>query len=206
MRKMRARNLMLVMAMVFIFGVGTSYASSIYITGPTVVNKFTDPTFEFSVYISDIGALGNLDEFNLGLALDPESNATFVSALDVSGYLSYVFYGDSFDYNSTVLNPYQIVVGDLTAEGDGSHTSVADLLLATITVDVSSAEVCEWYSIVLFDGGWSYFGNVIGNYEDFPADLQLAEYEFHVVPIPGTVLLLGSGMLGLLGIRRRMRG
>ncbi len=29
--------------------------------------------------------------------------------------------------------------------------------------------------------------------------------EFHATPIPGTLLLLGSGLIGLLGIRRKRR-
>ena len=202
MRKTRFKNMFLLtaLAMALLFLGGTGYASTVYITGPTEVQG----QFSFDVMIGDIGELSNLDEWSLGLVLDPEANATFVSAADVSGDTDYVFYGDSWDYDST-LNDYQIMVGDLTAAGDGSHTDilVPGMLLATITVDVSSAEVCEWYSIGLYDSGWSYFGDVEGTYESL--SLPGGEYDFHVVPIPGTLLLLGSGLLGFIVLSRRKK-
>lgn len=190
------------MAMVLLFAVGTAYAATIRIENlPTDINKFTDPQFSFDILINDIDPLTNLDFWQLGLALSPESGATFVSASGDTDS-NYVFFGDSDDFDYTLLSPYRITVGDLTTSTEG-HTDVADNLLATVMIDISNADVCDWYSINLFDSSYTFFGD-----KDFNVQYAIAldkDYQFHVVPIPGAVWLLGSGLLGLFGLKRKMK-
>lgn len=201
MRKIRNMFLITATAIVLLFAVGTAYAATVKIEGPTEVSKFTDPQFTFDILITDIGSLTNIDLWNIGLAITPESNATLVSA---SGKADpqYVFFGNSYDFGYTVIAPYHLVIGDATASG-GGETDVVNKLLARVEVDISAANVCEWYDVSLFDSGWTFFGDTDGGLD---YDVVLAEgYSFHVVPIPGAVWLLGSGLFGLIGLRTRTK-
>ncbi len=64
-----------------------------------------------------------------------------------------------------------------------------------------------------YDWGWYFaskdYADGVYGYGDPRFDLLPGDYapylEVNLVPIPGTVLLLGSGLLGLLGIRRKKR-
>lgn len=203
---MKARRLVWVMALalVFLLGMGTSYAATISILGPTEINKFTNPQFSVDIVINDIGPLDNLDLWQLGLALSPGSGAKFVSASG-STDPDYVFYGDSYDFGYSLLNDYQLTVGDATASKIGK-TDVVDKLLATVWIDISNAEVCDLFSIFLFDSSYTFFGEDLDAGGELDFNIVLAQaYNFHVVPIPSAVLLLGSGLVGLIGLRRRIK-
>jgi hypothetical protein len=187
-------------ALVLIFSVGNGYSATVSISGPAEVNPLLTPQFEIDVMINDIDPLANLDFWQLGLEISPGSNATLVSASGDSDP-DYVFFGDSDDFDFTLLNNFQITVGDLTSSGDGV-TDVVDKLLATVLIDISGANHCEWYSIDLFDSGNTFFGDKDFNLE-FAVGLA-EDYQFHVaVPIPGALWLLGSGLVCLIGLRRR---
>ena len=190
------KSIFILLAMVFIFAVGSAYAASVQIVGPTEV-ILSDGQFSIDVIITDISPLANLDIFDFTLGMSPEAGATFVSGAG-PGETNYVFEGDSFFFGADVSpSGFQINVGDLTESGNGV-TVGANNLLATIVIDISGAEVGEWYTVSLLDG---VFADVAGTRQD----ILMEPYQFQVVPIPGAALLLGSGLLGLLGIRRKMR-
>ncbi len=52
--------------------------------------------------------------------------------------------------------------------------------------------------------GWSFSGTA--GYGDGSAPITPLAAQAAVVPIPGAIWLLGSGLMGLIGFRRRMRG
>jgi len=192
--------LLIAVATALLFAVGSAYASTISVVGPTEVNP-GDAQFDIDIFIDDIGSLGNLDFWQLGLQLVPltNANATFVSAFGDTNP-DYVFFGDSDDFADVLLPPDQMTVGDLTTSGAGV-TDVVGKLLTSVTIDISQTNVCEWYSLLLFDSGNTFFGNAAF---DIDFEIALAEaYNFHSVPIPGTLLLFGSGLAGLAALRRR---
>ncbi len=80
---------------------------------------------------------------------------------------------------------------------DGLFPLQNDLLVSGITLTIPESRFLPGVTHSLG------FGNAQGNYAQF---LEFADMEVTCVPIPGTVLLLGSGLLGLMGIgSRRMR-
>jgi len=92
-------------------------------------------------------------------------------------------------------------------DSDGSYTSnTLDFYLA----DYTSANAADWYIV----DDWTYvdmtsLGDIIGfeidftgsQVDDVPA--YLAMDNLNAVPVPAAVWLLGSGLVGLIGIRRK---
>ena len=198
MKRAKVKELFLVTAIVmvvFLFLLGTGYAATVSISGPSEVEGI----FEFSVFIEDIGELVNLDGWGLGLAMTGPGNAEFVTA---TGDLDsrYVFFDNSDDFYVGVPDPIKIIMADDTANMEG-EADVVGKLLATVTVDAGN-KFCEEYTIdVIDDFRITYFIDT----ESVEEGVQSNQYGFHVVPIPGTLLLLGSGILGLIGLRKRSR-
>ena len=142
----------------------------------------------------------------MGLRVNPQDNVTFVGADDVRAQPNYIFNGHADDYLVNV-SPYEIKIANNTTDGVGEVPGdyiPPKNFLATVWMDVDDAEVCNWYSVDVFDLGiWTFFGDDEGG---FDADVVLAaNYEVHVVPIPGALWLLGSGLVCLIGLRRRNR-
>jgi len=197
MRKKRT-FLLIVVATALLFAVGSAYAGTISVVGPSLVP--TTGQFTIDILIDDISPLTDLDFWQLGLQLNPATTATFVSASNLNSNSDYVFFGDADDYLIAVLNPYQITLGSNTLSG-GGVTDVVGKLLASVLIDVSGANPGDLFSLALFDSGNTFFGS-----SEFDIDLDIAflqGYEFQAVPIPGTVLLFGSGLAGLAALRRR---
>lgn len=170
---------------------------------PYKVNKFTDPIFSVDIILKDIAPLANLDLWQLGIQISPESGAVFsgLGAVNVSTFANYVFVGNSFDYGIKKISDYQITVGDLTVNAAGV-TDISDKLLARLLFDVSGANVGDIFSLSLFGpGASSFFGDKDFNFND---EIMLA-YQFQVVPIPGAVWLFGTGLVGLAALRRRLK-
>ena len=196
---MKHKVLMIAIAVALLLAPSAN-AALLSINGPTVVNP-ADGTFTFDVLLQSTDGISNLDFWGLGLALSPESGATFVGA-SASSDSNYVFYGNSYDYQVAPDGLYNIKISDATASGDGV-TDYAGKLLATVEVDISGAAFGD-YSVDFYGlGNWTIFGD-----SEFNMDVTAAldsPYNFTVgqVPLPAAVWLLGSGLFGLVAVRRR---
>lgn len=202
----KIRNMFLMMAMTLFFAVGTSYAAQVSFVGPSEV--LPGSTFTFDVILDDLGSdvsgrpLANIDTFDLALAITPQSNAEFTTTDVTSGRTDYVFHGNSDGFLITPIGGnYVVGLSDLTA--DGSGVTAADAtgnLLASMEIDTTGANVCEWYMVSL----WNVAPSNIYDTDGIGSLITTAgEYQFHVVPIPGALWLLGSGLIGVAGLRRR---
>jgi hypothetical protein len=97
-------------------------------------------------------------------------------------------------------------------DSGGNYTAnTVELYLADYTLSNPD----DWY--ILNEWTWvdmSGFGDIIGfeiNFEGskvdtVPSYVAMDDLEYNAVPVPASVLLLGSGLLGLFGIRRRKNG
>lgn len=189
-------------AVMLICSGGIAQASSVYVGGPNNPEVAIGGIFTIDIFVDTIAPLANLDFWQLGLQLNGPGNVKFAPATNVSTFSNYVFYGNSSDYQAVILTNSTMTVGDLTV----SKTGVADVagkLLARINFDMNSAGLGQMYSLSLFDSGYTYFGDASFN---MVGDVSLS-YQFHTpqVPIPGAVWLLGSGLVGLIGLRRKLR-
>jgi hypothetical protein len=91
-------------------------------------------------------------------------------------------------------------------EGGGYTSNTVDFYLA----DYTSADSSDWYIV----DEWTYvdltgLGDIIGFEISFSGSQvdnvpsYVAMDNLNAVPLPATVLLFGSGLLGLFGVRRK---
>lgn len=202
-RKFRNVFIMTALTMALFFSAGISQAAQVSILGPSTV--MAGGSFTFDVIIDDLGGLPNIDGFDLMLALTPQTNAEFQITDFTTPNSAYVFSGDSDGILYTPIgNPYILGVGDITGSGSGvAATDAIGSLMATIGIDVTSANFCEWYTVSIHDGVPSQI--IDTDLNPSPITLAGGNYSFHVVPIPGAIWLLGTGLIGLVGLRRKTR-
>jgi len=181
-----------------------SITPGVLVDGPPNPEVPIGGLFTVDLVIGSIGSLTNLDAWNLGVELSGTGGAKFASWTNVSTEPNYVFFGNTFSYGGAIdADRLHVKLGDLTNNGLGVAT-VAGKLLARISIDMSPALNGEVYALSLYGPGtWSFFMDKDGNQE---SGLSLS-YQFHTptaVPIPGAVWLLGSGLVGLFGLRRKL--
>lgn len=172
-------------------------------------NGFLDSdagTFTFDILMGDLTGLANLDgwelDFNITRMGGPGDPFSF-HYVDISGDSEYVFFGDTDSWQNIITDEgggaeYNFFGGDLTGSGSGVIPGMdgVGFLLARIVLD--DVEFCNWFTITLNSG--LFF--------DSGSGLEIIEgsYDIHVVPIPGAVWLLGTGLACLIAIRRRREG
>ncbi len=210
MREKFIKTGVLVAAFLLIMGLGMTpraQAASVLFDWENGVLDSGARTFTFDVLVGDMTGLADLGGWQLDFDITRrDSSDTFsFNFIDISGDSEYVFFGDTFDYQ-VVLDPepsdpnsdtYNLFGSDLTNSGAGvvPGSGPVGLLLARIVLD--DVEFCDWFTITL---------NLPDSFLlDSGSGLELLSgtYDVHVVPIPGAVWLLGTGLACLIAIRRR---
>lgn len=109
-------------------------------------------------------------------------------------------------YTSFALGDAIPATGNWIHEVQGTTTAVYDDYpnVASYTPITTSGNIITYFSDVQMTFGTLEFSNAFGG----PVDIDTyttAGFQETAVPIPPTVLLLGAGLLGVVGIRRRVK-
>jgi hypothetical protein len=144
--------------------------------------------------ITAFGDTDNVETYSSGFFIDHIS-----ASIDIDGLGIF----NIFTATRTFVNNLQSIVGFSRAGING-----ADLfngpnnalfntwdMLSSIGPILGSASLLQWINNpqILTDGGILFFNNGVSD----------ALFEATVVPIPASILLLGSGLVGLLGVRKK---
>lgn len=198
----------LIVGMVLVLGAGPASqarASSVIFDYENGVLDSGAGTFTFDILVGDIGPLDNLDAWNLEFNITrqaPDAGVAFSfnteSKADTINNPDYVFFGNSGDWDFVITGgpaTYNAFAGDLTVDSMGK-SDPEGLMLATVILD--DVEFCDWFDIDVLAAN-SFFLDSDGDFDSIPD----GRFEVHVVPIPGALWLLGSGLIALVGFRRR---
>jgi hypothetical protein len=204
------KRVSLIFLVVLILGVGNAFASptfnidfyglagldqGVFDTGQTII--LTDPcTVNVALYLSDpdMAANGGLAGYGLQISYD--------GSLVLQGPSSAAAPVGWFDMGSTVGAGYI----NMTALHFPPYPTTTDVLLAqfALTYDGLTTGTAP---IILYDlNPGDYADTMYGNFELAPIDGMLPVTVGTIasaVPIPAAIWILGSGLLGLLGLRRK---
>jgi hypothetical protein len=77
--------------------------------------------------------------------------------------------------------------------------------LGNFNAPSGSTTYLDWYLLGDFSQGFTLTGDIVLNGTFSNGEASKVQVNVGYVPIPGAVWMLGSGLLGLVGLRRRFR-
>jgi len=183
-------------------------------------------TNQFSAYAgSGAGGSANYGVFfetsDVGPTIDFEGPVTLTNAYFTNTTYAYkaVVEGDDGNNPAFVKGPFaqgdwfKMTVWGFDAGGTASNS--LDIYLA----DYRDSDSDNWYALddwtafdlsalgAVYGLGFELASTDTGDYGmNTPAYFAMDDLGYNAVPVPASVLLLGSGLLGLFGIRRRKNG
>ena len=196
------------------------YDGNAYVSGLNSTN-WSDPN---SIWLLDESGANDHDLIvemsgnSAGIAFDNSGNAYYASydkmlytwdAADIAGAIGtgYLTYGDGTQLATLEAGAYDITVDDAGHVIFNGNTSYNYIAMWNGTEGAGSnydyigiGPSSHWYTFIDAEGDVTQYGGgslYQGDYYNF----GLAEV--NAVPVPAAILLMGSGLLGLVGIRRR---
>lgn len=157
-----------------------------------MVNTTPDPDYKWDSFCTDLGThITPNQTYTVSGFLGLDSLMTDYLYWNFrNGTLSGVYDNETYVYSDLYENDLQRLIWDLESTWEGSGNSYDNYY---------SNRMKAWYDAAdaAIGGGWTDHGTRQLN---LGADVQTT---LVATPIPGVVWLLGSGLIGLVGIRRR---
>lgn len=126
--------------------------------------------------------------------------ASASTVLEETGFI-FGFSGENYSFvaDQTPL-VYKVILTDF------EFPVAFDLLGVAITTSTDNVAVLSKPGMTTFNVelGTTYFANVLGNAAEFPK-AGLFGLKISTIPIPGAFWIFGSGLIGIVGIRRRFK-
>ena len=200
------KGLIILMFAAFLGGVSISSVQAATMKIPSVPDIMAGSagSISFEILFEDFDAstsLVNLDNYQLDFQITGASGLALSALANPFQVPNFVF--TELPFFSSITNPggnLDQLNMFISAEIGDSNPNPQDLALALVTLNYPA----------LAPGNLTISAFSTSYVEDLPGTQELlnfnpASINVNVVPIPGSILLLGSGLVGLIGIARRKR-